>query len=373
MPNVRLQRRERITSDEEERRRRGYAVETFYQFAADEDRFRVRRADVVVEGAPLFHLLYAPSATILGVNHGWRSARTPGFTVDFERGDVVNPESDRPARPSLRPQRLETVRLAVQETQNILLLRPAQPELFADPVIATTLEYALQRGLEEVFQLEENEIASGRIGRDAFRAILFYETSEGGSGVLRRLMEESDAFARLAASALERCHYTAAGEDRKTSCIAACYECLMSYNNQLDALLLDRRRIVATLQALCASRVLARSGERTWHEQLAWLRSLTDARSELERRFLDALAAGQHRLPDDAQRAIGDPHCVPDFFYEPNICVFCDGPVHDAPAQAAADRLVRDELARRGYQVVVIRHDADVAEQIGRLPQVFGG
>lgn len=373
MPNVRLQRRERITSDEEERRRRGYAVETFYQFATDESRFRVRRADVVVAGEPLFHLFYAPSAAILGVNHGWRGACTPGFTVDFERGEIVNPAGDTPPRSSPRPQRLETVRLAVQETQNLLLVRPAQPELFADPVVATTLEYALQRGLEEVFQLEENEIACGRIGRDAFRALLFYETSEGGSGVLRRLIEERDAFARLAASALERCHYTVDGEDRKPDCIAACYECLMSYNNQLDALLLDRRRIVAVLSALRDSRVLWRYGERTWFEQLAWLRSLTDPRSELERRFLDALAAAYLRLPDDAQRAIAEPRCAPDFFYEPNICVFCDGPVHDAPAQAAADRQVRDELARQGYQVVVIRHDDDLAEQLRRLPQVFGG
>jgi hypothetical protein len=372
MPNVRLQRRERITSDEEERRRRGYAIETFYQFAADESCFRVQRADVVVEGEPLLHLFYAPSATILGVNHGWRAARTPGFTVDFERGEIVNPEGSAPSRPSARPQRLETVRLAVQETQNLLLVRPARPELLADPVVATTLEYALQRGLEEVFQLEENEIASGRIGRDVFRAILFYETSEGGSGVLRRLIEEKDAFARLAASALERCHYSAEGADRKPDCIAACYECLMSYSNQLDALLLDRRRIVTMLSALRDSRVLLRYGERTWHEQLAWLRSLTDARSELERRFLDTLAAAYLRLPDDAQRAIAEPRCAPDFFYEPNICVFCDGPVHDAAAQAAADRQVRNELTQRGYRVVVIRHDADLAEQIRQLLQMFG-
>ncbi len=147
-------------------------------------------------------------------------------------------------------------------------------------------------------------------------------------------MEESDVFARLATAALERCPYTAEGEDSKPGCLAACYECLMNYSNQLDALLPDRRHIVAVLSAFQDSLVSARYGERTWHEQLAWLRSLTDAGSELERHFLDALATAHRRLPDDAQRAIAKPRCVPDFVYEPNICVFCDGPVLLGPISA---------------------------------------
>jgi|GEM_PF-1410086 len=272
-------------------------------------------------------------STLLRVNHGWRTARTPGFVVDFESGDVAEPQAQTVAVPVRRPQRPETVRLAVQDTQNLLLLRPSQPGLFDNRAFALTLQYALQRGMEQVYQLEENELAAEQIGRDVYAALLFYETSEGGSGVLRCLLEDSNALAEVAHAALERLHYDPLGADQKPDCVAACYECLLSYSNQLDAFHLDRRVILPFLLELARSRTLARVAGRPYAEHLAVLRSLTDARSDLERRFLAALAAGGHRLPDDAQHAISDPRCVADFFYAPNILVFCDGIMHDEPAQ----------------------------------------
>jgi hypothetical protein len=272
-----------------------------YQFATEPGGVRrIREADVMVGQTPVLHLTYGPASTLLRVNRGWRSATTPGFLVDLESGEVLNAPPPA-AGPAPRPRRLERVNLSVQATQNLLLVRLLRPELRSDTGLEATLQYAIQRGMEQLFQLEESELGAERVGEGEQRALLFYESGEGSVGALRRLVDEADAVAHL-----------------------------------------------------------------------AWLRSLTDSRSDIELTFLTALAAGFHRLPDEAQRPIPEPRCTPDFFYSPNVCIFCDGSVHDEPAQVARDRELRVELVSRGYRVVVIRYDRRIPDQTAQYPEVFG-
>ena len=369
MPNVAVRRRERITCNEEERIRQGYRLQTVYRFAPAEMGPRVVTASV----QDRLELQYGPSATILVINHGWRTRHAEGFPVDIEGGELVS-ETDPEAAdtPGDRPS-IERVKLCVQDTQNLLRVRIVEPGLREDEVFEASLMYTLERAVEQAFQLEDSELVAEAVGEGDGRAIVFYEASEGGAGVLRRLVEEPDAMAEVAREGLRILHFDPdTGDDLAPAQHRACYECLLSFANQLQARLLNRHRVRDFLQELTGCRVERRHGGRTRDEHYRWLRGLTDSRSELERDFVDALYRNGYRLPQDAQRRIGQPPCIPDFFYEPNVCVFCDGAVHDQPDQRARDEELRRQLRARGYRVVAIRYDRDLLDQIRRYPEIFG-
>ena len=222
----------------------------------------------------------------------------------------------------------------------MLLVRLTRAELRQDPVLETTLQYALQRGCEQTFQIEGTELAAERIGEAEHRAILLCEATEGGAGVCAGWWRKPTR-SPASQEALIRCHFDEQGNDLKPECQAACYECLMSFANQLkpatpppsyapDPAGPHGQPRPCPALAVAAGRHTSRG---CIHSPIL--------RSALERCFLDALAAGHLRLPDEAQKAILEPHCIQIFLHHRNICVFCDGSVHDHSDQVARDTVLR--------------------------------
>jgi len=371
MTSITALRADRITCDEEERVREGFDLSTQFRYAPGHGGKHLKKEAVVNDaaGSPLLELTYAPTAQLWRINNGWRRSRETGFFLNVKTGKWRRPKEGEDNLQDFK----SGVRIMARDTRNTLFVRPPDIEEWDKSRLAS-LQYALKRGIETTFELEEDELASERIGSGQGMAIMFYDDAEGGLGVLARLIEEPGAIAGVAREALEACHYDEEGNDLAGpgECARACYECLLSYTNQRDHHVLDRRLVRDFLMTLASSVTQLQHEERPYDEQYGWLRKRTDPDSELERIFLDRLHERKLRLPDETQRTIKDAGCQADFFYEPYTCVFCDGSVHDAPTQKAKDTECRGKLKELGYRVVVIRYDRDLDEQIAENGDVFG-
>lgn len=257
--NVGTRPAERITANDEERRRQGFDLQTTVHMPADASRVDVDLVDA--SGRPLAAVTFAPAAQIRRINRGLRRR-----SDEAEVGFLINPrtgrwlgrsagESNDPS-PTDQPQRITPV---VEDHKNALMIR-FPPSLRADAgnegdTLMVTLQHALARGIEANFQLEEGEILGEPTpSRTERNALLFYEAAEGGAGALGRLVREIDQFRTVAREALTSIHLTedsidsavAAGPDALddapgTRCVAGCYQCLLSYYNQPDHADIDRR------------------------------------------------------------------------------------------------------------------------------------
>ncbi|TLS47329.1 DEAD/DEAH box helicase [Streptomyces montanus] len=384
-------RRDRISSDEEERQRTGYFVEVSYKFNKHGSRDgSLNAAAADANGEPLADLTYGDSATVRLTNLGHRrSKQRSGFWLDPIEGKWLDAkkDQDKPGKLTTDEQDgLESAEKAdrkvpvipyVQDTRNILVLQLATP-ITAE--MAVTLQYALERGIEAEFQLEDSELDTEQLPPfDGLRdRILFIESSEGGAGVLRRLQAEPKALRRAAARALEIAHFTSNGTDKGgredgPTCEMGCYDCLLSFGNQRHHQVIDRH-LVKDLLLSFAGALVTDTGPGVSRDEHA--QALIDgADSTLEQRFVAFLAHNGLRLPDKQQFFVSSALSRPDFVYETKmgpVAVFIDGPHHDGELQAQRDEDAQERLYDDGWEVIRFRHDDDWSEVTRRYGSVFG-
>jgi len=190
-------------------------------------------------------------------------------------------------------------------------------------------------------------------------------------GALKQLVDDPSLWPRIAREALRRCHaHPDTGEDQDgpggvEPCEAACYDCLMSYSNQGDHALLDRRLAIEYLAPLTRGAAFARD------EHDAGLAE--SAESGLEQQFLSFLERGGYRRPDRAQVYFETAQTRPDFVYDEACAViYVDGPHHDYPERAARDAIQEQAMNDLGYQVIRFGHADDWQSIAAGHPAVFG-
>ena len=384
MQNVSARRRDRINSDEEERSRMGYEIKTGVRFA-DRAGLAGRQSAIVrgADGRELMALDYGDAATLWRMNLGWRRRQNRallGYVLDFERGywakesaledgdgeaDTLE-EQESSAQNMAKPRRVVPF---VEDNRNAIIVRPkdAPTDLVERAKFMASFQAALKTAIQIQFQLEDRELAAEPLPDEHNRAaILIYEASEGGAGVLRRLVDGDDVevFRTLAQVALDLCHFDSTGKDiglrdkGDERCEAACYDCLLSYYNQRDHRMVDRKLLVETLLAWTTSTVEASPRQASRQAHLDKLRARCD--SDLERRWLGELQNLGLRLPDAAQQLIEAARTRADFWYaRAGLAVYIDGPHHDQPRQQLLDRQHEDDLDAAGIPFVRFHHGAN--------------
>ncbi|MFF9150160.1 protein kinase [Streptomyces sp. NPDC014861] len=389
--------RERISSDEEERRRAGFRLETSYAFqghGARKGRLTSHVTDA--EGAPVLDLDYGDSATVRITNLGRvrdKEGEPDGYWLDLGDGRWLN---DRAAADAIEgtgmpvvdedgneKRRKKRVLPYVEDRRNILVLTLDEPQ--PEPVALSFL-YALERGIEAAFELEDSELTAELLPPDdgPRRRILFTEAAEGGAGVLRRIQHDKDALAKAARTALEICHFDPdTGEDEGgpadgEECARGCYACLLTYANQTHHRRLSRHAAHPLLVRLADARTEREDRGESRSERFRRLApavssgdaapesvSLTPVEADLAALvargdLLGWLRAKGYRLPDEVNVLVQQAGACPDLVFRldgANLAVFVDVPGH--PADSTRDVEAGYRLEDAGWDVLRFPTDAD--------------
>ena len=381
--NVATHPAEQITANDEERQRQGFDLQTTFEWAVRDREIDVRQAMASDAEGEIVRMAYGPGATITRLNKGLRrraDKKILGFRIDPVSGYWARNEDDeadeRELDPTASPR--QWIVPSVQDRKNALLFRPVDSSL--SEITLTTVQHAILRGIEAVFQLEEGEmLAEPMPAREVRNGFLLYEAAEGGAGVLSRLVSQEKSLAAVAHRALEIMHLAVGdgavpdspselSDQPGTACVAACYRCLMSYYNQPDHESIDRRDEDARAMLLRLAGARTRSVDvDPDHVALA-------GRIETKAAASDANLTVSYEeawLAEAARRGIPEPDPEPLAAGERSVrCVWRRHYV--AALIGEAERPVRQPMEDLGFEVVHFEDPADWRAAFARLAAALG-
>ena len=343
----------------EERLSRGYEIKTLFNVPGGKQ--SIITAKIKNDNEDFLNVQFIPAASLVQINKKWRATKEEGFLIGLKSGRWKRTGAPELTEPN------KSVMLIAHDTADALYIAPIKSlALSKEGVI--TLQYALKQAIENVFQIESNEIGAEMMGGGETPNIFLYEASEGSLGILSQFIEDKAIFKTVIEGAIKVCNY-----DDPEYKDEASYRDLLDYYNQRYHDVINRFEIKDALEKLrvCDVEIITSSSGRGYDEQYQRLLTEIDPNSSTEKKFLDYLYKHGLRLPDAAQKRTRDIYSQPDFFYDPDIHVFCDGTPHDDPEVKKHDNEIRQAIRNKGEQVFVYYYKDSLEDIIAKRSDIF--
>jgi hypothetical protein len=309
------------------------------------------------------NLQFIPTAKLYKISTGWRHTNQEGFRIGLNSGFWKSQNYV----PEQNQELAADIMLFTWDNADALYIQPVKAlKLNKEGVI--TMQYALKRAIEMVYQIESNEVAVTIMGNQNNPNIFIYESSEGSLGILSQLIEQKDAFKTIIEKAIEICRF-----DDENYQEPASYDDLLSYYNQFHHSIIDRNLIKDALYMLRDSQIEVdlKNEQVDYESHYQYLLDTYDRNSSTEKEFLKYLYENGLKLPDKAQKRTEGIYTQTDFFYEPDIWVYCDGTPHDREEIKERDKQIRNAIKKRGEQVWVYYYRDNLADKIAERPDIF--
>jgi hypothetical protein len=362
---------ERISCIEEERSGSKYLVNEYFRYTKGLE--HTKSLIIAKEGQNLLNLIYDQATELIKLNRKMRRSHEEGFKINKTNGvwikekDLEKPEIAENAR---------EVMIFARDTADTLYIQPLS-NLEITPEQTISLSFALKRGIEKLFQVEENEIGVSVMGNPEKPNILLYEASEGSLGILSQLIEEPQTLQKLFEESYRYMHFdpiTREETERGKELPKASYEDLLSYYNQIHHEVLDRYSIKQPLERLmdCDFSVVQNNNNR--EQQYQYLLDNYDKNSNTELKFLRFLHQNSYVLPDKAQVNIKEFYVSADFVYNTAngpVLIFCDGSIHDLDIVKEGDKEKRGLLKEAGYDIIEWYYTEPLEDLVTRRKDIF--
>ncbi|MEI7727858.1 MAG: hypothetical protein WCK09_22315, partial [Bacteroidota bacterium] len=303
------------------------------------------------------------------LNKKWKRGKDEGFDIGSKSGFFKTKkqlEKPNPEDPPLN------IMLYTYDTSDVLYVQPVKSlELNDEGVI--TLQYALEKAIEKVYEIEPVEIDARLMGSNENKNIMLYESAEGSIGVLKDIARNPVRLKELFLKAYEICGYDfSTKEDLYPMRPKASYDDLLSYYNQADHGTINRHSVIKALELLISSNPDDTIGG-SYEEKYEQLKNGLHHRSLGEKKLLDYLFEYGYRLPDYTNYNMEQFYVQPDFVYEKEkALIFVDGGIHNQSVIKADDDKKRKTLELAGFDVLVWDDTSETVDSfVSRRQDIF--